>query len=108
LFFLHWSAGHYGQPSPKYHLNIDHDGVIYASTNDLAEVLAHTWQRNSGSVGITLLCAYNATPEDLGPEPPTDTQIEVMVQVIAGLCDGLGLQVDFTHVRIHAEQSWRQ
>ena len=67
----HWSASRYNQFFDDYHINIAEDGSIYLSTDDLSEVLAHTFMRNTGAVGITLACAYNATTDDLGEYPPT-------------------------------------
>ena len=103
--FTHWTAGHYGQFFSDYHINLDFDGSIYVSTNDLTEVKAHTWHANTGSVGIALACAYQATSNNLGPEPPTNQQISALAQVVRTLCDGLGIPVDFEHVRTHAEQA---
>ena len=103
LIILHWSAGHYGQFFDDYHIQIDEDGGIYLSTPDLSEVLAHTWRLNTGTVGISLCCCAFATTEDLGDEPPTDEQIEIMAQVIATLCADLWLTIDkcvFTHGEI--------
>ena len=57
--YLHWSAGHHFQKFDDYHVNITGDGKIYVSTDNLADVLAHTYYRNSGSVGISL-CAAQA------------------------------------------------
>ena len=95
LIILHWSAGHYGQYFPDdYHVEIDEDGEIYLSVNDLSEVLAHTWHLNRGTVGVSLCCACFATTEDLGDEPPTEAQIETMAQVIAVLCSNLWLTCD--------------
>lgn len=103
--FLHWSAGHYGQPFDDYHICIDQNGEIYAMHDDLSQILAHTWQHNSGAVGMTLLCCAGATTKELGPEPPTSAQIECMAQTIGVLCAGLDLPCDFDHVRTHAEQA---
>lgn len=103
--FLHWSAGHYGQFFSDYHVNIDKDGSLYTSVEGLTELLAHTWQQNSRSVGIAMSCCAFATPDDLGSEPPTESQIESIAQVVAILCRELGLIVDYTHVRTHAEQA---
>lgn len=103
--FLHWSAGHYGQFFEDYHINIDYDGSIIVTTNDLTEVKAHTWRQNTGSIGITLACAYNATTNNLGTEPPTIAQLDAMARVVRVLCDGLGIPVDYDHVRTHAEQA---
>lgn len=101
--YLHWTAGHYGQFFDDYHINIDVDGSIYVSTDDLAQIKSHTYRRNTGSIGITLTCACNATSNDLGQEPPTLPQIECMAQVVAVLCEVLDLTVDINRVMTHAE-----
>lgn len=101
--YLHWTAGHYGQYYLNdYHIAIDYDGSIYVDS-DLDEVLAHTYRRNTGAVGITLACCVGATSDDLGSEPPTAAQIEVMAQVIAVVADGLWLTIDKNHVLTHGE-----
>lgn len=101
--YLHWTAGHYGQYYLNdYHIAIDYDGSIYVDS-DLDEVLAHTYRRNTGAVGITLACCVGATSNDLGNEPPTAAQIEVMAQVIATVADGLWLTIDKDHVLTHGE-----
>lgn len=101
--YLHWTAGHYGQFFDDYHIGIDTDGSIHASTVDLTEQKAHTWHRNGGAVGIALSCCYNASTCAWGPEPPTPQQIESIAQVVAALCTGLGLPIDADHVMTHAE-----
>lgn len=101
--YLHWTAGHYGQYYlDDYHIAIDYDGSIYVE-HDLDEVLAHTYRRNTGAVGITLACCVGATSNDLGSEPPTAAQVEVMAQVIAVVADGLWLTIDKNHVLTHGE-----
>lgn len=101
--YLHWTAGHYGQYYLNdYHIAIDADGSIYVD-HDLDEVLAHTYHRNSGTVGITLACCVGATSDDLGSEPPTNAQIEAMAQVIVAVADGLWLTIDKNHVLTHGE-----
>lgn len=103
--FLHWSAGHYGQPFSDYHINIDKEGELYTDAQSLTDLLAHTWHQNSGSIGVSMLCCAFATSEDLGPEPPTDMQIECMAQVVGILCRELELPISYDHVRTHAEQA---
>lgn len=101
--YLHWTAGHYGQYYLNdYHVAIDYDGKIYVDS-PLDEVLAHTWKRNTGSVGITLACCAGATSADLGDEPPTAEQIEAMAQAIVAVADGLWLTIDINHVMTHGE-----
>lgn len=101
--YLHWSAGHYGQFFPDYHINIDHDGSIYVSVDDLTTHLNHTYLRNSGAIGVALASCYNAATNDLGLEPPTNQQIESAAQVIAVLCTVLGLTANISTVLTHAE-----
>lgn len=101
--YLHWTAGRYGQRYDDYHINIDKDGSLWASTFDLSETLAHTWHRNTASVGITLCCCYGAGTDDLGDYPPTPAQIEAMAQVVAVLAPALWLTIDRDRVMTHAE-----
>lgn len=102
--YLHWSAGHYQQTFPDYHINITGDGAVYVSTTNLSTVLNHTYRRNSGAIGISLCCAYQAhSTHNLGPEPPTDIQIEALAQVVAVMCSALEIGIDIQHVMTHAE-----
>jgi hypothetical protein len=101
--YLHWSAGHYGQFFDDYHINIDKDGTLYASTDDLSDVLAHTYHRNSGAVGISLACCVGATSDNLGSEPPTVQQIESMSKAITVVADALDLTIDKDYVMTHGE-----
>ena len=101
--YLHWTAGHYFQKFDDYHVNITADGKLYVATDDLAEVLPHTWKRNSGAVGISLCCAYGATTNDRGEEPPTAQQIEAMAQAVWKVADALWLTINKDHVMTHGE-----
>ena len=81
--YLHWSAGNYHQFFSDYHLNIDSDGAIMATTDDLTEYKAHTWRRNSRAIGIALACCVDAVAYadgrvDFGNVPPTELQIDSM------------------------------
>ena len=106
--YLHWTAGHYADGNlsqlylDDYHIAIDYDGSIWVD-HDLDEVLAHTWKRNTGSVGITLACGVGATTDDLGSEPPTKEQIESMAQVIWVVADALWLTICKKYVLTHGE-----
>ena len=102
--YLHWTAGHYGQFFSDYHVQIDADGAVYViGDGALDAVRAATYMRNSGSVSVALLCAYGATTEDLGGEPPTAAQIEAAAQAAAALADGLWLTIDKVRVLTHGE-----
>lgn len=101
--YLHWTAGSYQGLFDDYHINITDEGRIYASTEDLAEVLAHTWRRNTGGVGVAICGCYDATTDDLGSAPPTPEQVEAMAQVAAILCEELGLTIGKDCVLTHGE-----
>ncbi|MDR3561886.1 MAG: N-acetylmuramoyl-L-alanine amidase [Negativicutes bacterium] len=101
--YLHWTAGHYGQQFPDYHLLVDQDGTIYATVDDLTTHLNHTYMRNTGGIGIGAMCMVGATTVNFGPEPLTDAQIEAMAQVMAILSQELSLPLDINCFLTHAE-----
>lgn len=101
--YLHWTAARYNQLFNDYHISIVGDGDIYISTEDFSEVKPHTYARNTGSVGITLCCGYNASTDELGDYPPTAEQIEIMAKVIAVVADALWLTIDKDHIMTHGE-----
>ena len=132
--YLHWTAGRYGQVYDDYHLNIDKDGTVYVTCDDLCEKKDHTWHRNTGTIGIALCCGYDADCElpaavparaawgavepyeyrdpyqamvDLGSEPPTAIQIEVLAKIVAILCKELHLANSSEHVQTHCEIAFR-
>lgn len=101
--YLHWSAGTYQTLLDDYHINITGEGRIYIFEEDLSAVLSRTYMRNTGSVGISLACAYGATTNYLGSYAPTPVQIEVMAQTIAAVAGGLRLTIDRERVMTHGE-----
>lgn len=100
--YMHWTAGHYETFFDDYHVSIDDAGRIYLNGN-LSDILAHTYHRNSGAVGITLNACVGATSSSLGAEAPTAAQIEAMAQAVCAICDGLWLTIDKAHVMTHGE-----
>ena len=105
--YLHWTAGRYDQFFDDYHLNIDGSGRVFRTCSSLDQIKAHTYQRNSGAIGITLCCALGASWQgaepDLGSYPPTTLQLVALAKVVAVLCVGLGLALDEGAVMTHAE-----
>lgn len=109
--YLHWTAGHYHQAYDDYHFNIAADGTVYKTCIDLRQFKEHTWRRNSRSIGIALCCGVGAqilsgTKITFGPEPPTVQQIERMAEVVAYLCEGLDLPINYSTVMTHAEAAF--
>jgi len=92
-----------------YTVVIDRTGGYHVMHEDFTERLAHTWHRNSRSIGIAMACCKDAIcyydhPDgiDLGSEPPTAAQIEAMAMLTAKAEEILGLTADdvYTHAEI--------
>ena len=109
--YLHWTAGRYHQYFDDYHLNVDEDGQVYRTCDSLTQRKAHTYKRNSGSVGIALCCAldasWNATLPSCGTTPPTTKQLQSMAWIGAIICSALGLPINSDTVMTHGEAAYR-
>nr|DAV95382.1 MAG TPA: PGRP recognition protein [Caudoviricetes sp.] len=102
--YIHWTGGRYNQTFSDYHINITSEGRCFISTENFAEVKNATYMRNTGSIAIALCCALDATgPDNLGPYPPTEVQINAVSQVVCVLADALDLTIDADRVMTHAE-----
>lgn len=110
--YLHWTAVRYGDPSDHYHICIDRDGSLEFMCESLEERLQHTWNRNTGSIGIAIEGCYDAVAYNdddgghyakLGSEPPTDEQIKAMAKCVAVICREIEIPIDEEHVMTHAE-----
>lgn len=109
--YLHWTAGRYEQFFDDYHLNIDGKGNVYQTCNQLTDLKAHTYQRNSGAIGIALCCALDASwtgeMPDFGTVPPTWEQLEALCRLVALLSLVLELPIDAETVMSHCEAASR-
>lgn len=57
----HWTAGRYKQYFNDYHLLINDDGEILMPNGvTLDSVLAHTYGRNTGNIGVSMCCCLDA------------------------------------------------
>lgn len=106
--YIHWTAGGYDQVFGDYHFCITGDGSINLMHSDLLSVLAHTWHRNTGNIGIALCCCYDAEiwadgTFDLGSMPPTEAQIESVSKLLAVLATELDIPVTKDRIMTHAE-----
>ena len=91
-----------------YHVVIDRGGYCHVIHEDFTECLAHTWHRNSRSIGAALACCRDAccyydapSGVDLGCEPPTEAQVEALAMFCARAVEELGLSV--SDIYTHAE-----
>lgn len=107
--YLHWSAGGYQSIDDDYSICITYDPrsgtakLVDMTDGDLVTARAHTYHRNSASVGISICSAAGATTNNLGGCPPTPAQIELMAQAIEAICDGWWLTINSTYVMTHGE-----
>ena len=65
MIYLHWTAGQHITnhiERADYHICILGDGRIEIECDDLTELRTHTWQRNTGGVGIALCCGLALLP----------------------------------------------
>ncbi|MDU3215562.1 MAG: N-acetylmuramoyl-L-alanine amidase [Negativicoccus succinicivorans] len=96
---LHWTATAYDEVDfSEYHITISGSGRVFV-TRQFNERGAHTWQRNTGNLGIALACCGGTAPciwadgtvAGWGSYPPTNAQVEKMAEVVAYTAIGLGV-----------------
>jgi len=105
---LHWTAGKYYGIFNDYSINIDGDGDVHITNRDFARPTGHNYMKNSASIGVTLCCAYNASPYNLGDYAPTEAQIEAMAKIMAVLSEALEIDIDIHHMPTHGESADNQ
>jgi hypothetical protein len=101
----HWSAGHYEQFFEDYDIQLTGAAEIFVPNRILEDVEAHTWRRNSTSIGAAVLGVYRGNTSNLGPEPPTEEQIATLPKIIAVICKGLNWPIDKEHAPTHEEMA---
>jgi hypothetical protein len=85
--YLHWSATPYNFTNPgAYHTVVQGNGKIVRLTG-YDQQTAHTYRRNSDSVGIACACMGGIEWKDF---PPTTIQVENMCREAAALAVSLG------------------
>jgi len=112
----HWSEGNYKANSTDiehYHILIEGDGSVRGgdhtildnvSTSD-GNYAAHTLGTNTGSIGLACCCMAGCqeSPFKPGSQPMKKSQWNVMVKVVAELCQFYGIPVTPTTVLGHGE-----
>ena len=111
---LHWTAHDYDAVFPAYHFCLrGAAGVTVVQTHDLRANMrdvrleperpyaAHTFGRNSWSIGIAVCGMAGARPDDFGAFPLLDEQIDALCRVARMLASAYGIAADA--IRTHAE-----
>ena len=114
--YCHWTGAPYRMTMfPAYHAVIDQCGYFHVMHTDFTKRLAHTWKRNSRSIGVALACCRDArcyydAPDgvDLGSEPPTAAQIEALAMFCAAATEKLAIPLSeiYTHAEIAAADGY--
>ena len=103
--YLHWAATPYTWVrSGLYHSIISGSGVVHRLHSYVADLPAHTWQRNSNSIALS--CACMGGRPDPWSLPPTPVQLEALCQEAAAVARSWGWSAaDITIQRLmtHAE-----
>lgn len=103
---LHWSGGSYENTSPYYHLNILGDGRVWSDFDSFDVAGKHTWHRNTGNIGVSILCCADASVDTdgnvtWGTVPPTDAQVNKMAMIVKTIADAKGWEIDKEHFKTH-------
>jgi len=116
--YIHWSAHDYASVYPAYHfcVAIDDGGdVIVVNTHDVRENMrevyaspdepyaAHTRNRNSFALGVSIMAMEDSRPEDFGRYPLTEPLINALCETVAKLAALYGVPIDADHIMTHAE-----
>jgi hypothetical protein len=102
--YLHWSATPYDWvQSGHYHSIVAGDGVVHRMHDYNIDLPAHTYKRNSNSIGLACACMGGSNPWST---PPTQQQLEGMCQEVARVIKSLGWtesDISIVNIMTHAE-----
>jgi hypothetical protein len=111
---LHWTGDDYEKVFPSYHFCITgfqdtwvhHTHDLRANMRDVRlapdePYAAHTFGRNSWSLGLAVAGMRGATPADFGPYPISAAQLEALCSVAARLAAFYAVPIGA--IRTHAE-----
>ena len=116
--YTHWSAYDYEKVFPAYHFCVaikPGTGIVVVNTHDVRENMrevyastespyaAHTRNRNSYALGISIMAMQGATPQDFGSYPLTEALIDALCLVGGRLAAFYGVPIDAEHIMSHAE-----
>ncbi|MBV8638273.1 MAG: hypothetical protein JO322_09325 [Candidatus Eremiobacteraeota bacterium] len=116
--YTHWSAYDHEKVFPAYHFCVaikPGAGIVVVNTHDVRENMrnvyeapdlpyaAHTRNRNSYALGISIMAMQGATPQDFGDYPLTEPLIDALCLVGARLAAFYNVPIDADHIMSHAE-----
>ena len=102
--YLHWSATPYNWVQPgHYHSIVTGDAVLHRMHDYNIDLPAHTYRRNSNSIGLACACMGGSDPWST---PPTQQQLEAMCREVARIIRGWGWRdsdINVANIMTHAE-----
>jgi hypothetical protein len=103
--YLHWSATGYDWAQPgHYHSIINGNGVVQRMHDYNIDLTAHTYRRNTNSIGIA--CACMGGSNDPWTMPPKSVQLEAMCREVARIISNWGwseAEITVQNILTHAE-----
>ncbi|MFN7901200.1 MAG: N-acetylmuramoyl-L-alanine amidase [Synechococcaceae cyanobacterium] len=103
--YLHWSATDYDWAQPgHYHSVVNGDGVVQRMHDYNMDLTAHTYHRNTNSIGIA--CACMGGLHDPWTMPPKSVQLEAMCREVARIITNWGwseAEITVHNILTHAE-----
>jgi hypothetical protein len=102
--YLHWSAtGYQWIQSGHYHTIVTGDGVVHRLHDYNIDLPAHTYKRNTNSIGLACACMAGKDP---WTTPPTIQQLEGMCREVAAVIKEWGWSesdITVANIMTHAE-----
>ena len=97
---LHWTAGNYSTSYRAYQVLIAPDHILVSASLLSYFRHQHTWNRNSGNIGVSFMAMAGATERNAGLFPVTKDMVEIASLVVGMLQKKYGLSK--SRLRDHA------
>lgn len=104
--FLHWAGSGYTGASDSYHATVQGDGSVVQTRDYNKFGGAHTSERNSEGIGISLAAMSGASDSNFGKYPVKKEQYESMAKLVAGILQDWGHGPEYvtrSNVLTHSE-----
>ena len=102
--YLHWTATGYQWVQPgHYHTIVTGDGLVHRLHDYNIDLPAHTYRRNTNSIGLACSCMGGADPWST---PPTSLQIEGICREVSAIIKRWGWlesDINIKNILTHAE-----
>lgn len=99
----HWSASSYSQVFSHYHFCVNYNPITkkagLVQTLSLYTKGSHTWHRNTGNIGVSMMAEGRDASGKLCPVQMP--QVELAAKLIAELCIVFNMNIDNVHGHVY-------